>query len=89
MPNLHHHDTDLLDRPVEVRYLPQPPARRPNRLVDALIGAFCGALGTIIRLALVGAAIVAIVVGLFVGGFALLGKAIEAIPQSPTTTTQP
>ena len=52
-----------------------------------LSGIFSDLLGTVVRMVVLAMVIVLLLVAMFVGGFALLGKAIELIPDSPSTTT--
>lgn len=78
--HLHHHE-DAVAPEIQYVYVKEP-ARGPSRLAE--LGLWL--VLTAVKLALA----MLLVVGLFVGGLWLLGKAVEHLPDtSPTTTTGP
>jgi hypothetical protein len=78
VPHQHHHSTVEPD----VRYVTER-ARRPSRIGDL----FYDLLGMVARLVVLAVVVVGLLVAVFVGGFALLSRAVDAIPDTSTTTT--
>jgi hypothetical protein len=66
-----------------VRQIVYVPASRRSP-VHGIVGDL---LGTVLRMAVLAVVVVLLLVGTFVGGLALLGKAIELIPDSSSATT--